>query len=131
MLAVAISTVFRSAMNGVSAKQDVAEEPIPLAIHIPALPARGGTDLVARLFTPLGWQVTANQLPLDQAFPDWGDSAYVDLRLTASTITLAAALKMSCCRCSTTPSTTGSAQTKLTSCCGPATAGWAATPSAS
>jgi len=101
MLAVAISTVFRSAMNGVSAKQDVAEEPIPLAIHIPALPARGGTDLVARLFTPLGWQVTANQLPLDQAFPDWGDSAYVDLRLTASTITLAAALKMSCCRCST------------------------------
>jgi 3' terminal RNA ribose 2'-O-methyltransferase Hen1 len=93
MLAVAISTVFRSAMNGVSAKQDLAEEPIPLAIHIPALPARGGTDLVARLFTPLGWQVTANQLPLDPAFPDWGDSAYVDLRLTASTITLAAALK--------------------------------------
>jgi 3' terminal RNA ribose 2'-O-methyltransferase Hen1 len=84
MLAVAISTVFRSTMNGVSAKQDLAEEPIPLAIHIPALPARGGTDLVASLFTPLGWQVTANQLPLDPAFPDWGDSAYVDLRCARS-----------------------------------------------
>jgi 3' terminal RNA ribose 2'-O-methyltransferase Hen1 len=93
MLAVAISTVFKSAMNGVSAKQHLAEAPIPLDIRIPALPSRGGTDLVERLFTPLGWQVRATTLPLDPAFPDWGDSHYVDVKLTASTLTLAAALK--------------------------------------
>ena len=92
MLAVAISTVFRSAMNGVSAKQDLADQPIPLDIHIPALPARGGTGLVARLFTPLCWQVTATSLPLDPTVPDWGDSPYVTLQLSA-TIKLADALK--------------------------------------
>ena len=69
MLAVAISTVLKSAMNGVSAEKDLADQPIPLEIHISALPARGGTDLVTRLFTPLGWQVTATTLPLDPAFP--------------------------------------------------------------
>ena len=92
MLAVAISTVFRSAMNGVSAKQDLADRPIPLDIHLPALPARGGTDLVARLFTPLGWQLSATNVPLDPVFPDWGDSPYVELHLSA-TIKLADALK--------------------------------------
>jgi 3' terminal RNA ribose 2'-O-methyltransferase Hen1 len=93
MLAVAISTVFRSAMNGVSPKQELADRPIPLVIHTPALPVRGETDLVARLFAPLGWHVETTVLPLDPTFPDWGDSHYVDLRLTASTITLSAALK--------------------------------------
>lgn len=93
LLAVAISTVFRSAMNGVSAKQELADQPIPLQIHIPVLPARGGTDLVARLFTPLGWQVSATTLPLDPAFPDWGDSPYVSLHLSSATVRLADALK--------------------------------------
>jgi 3' terminal RNA ribose 2'-O-methyltransferase Hen1 len=93
MLAVAISTVFKSAMNGVSAKQDLADQPIPLAVHIPVLPVRGENDLVARLFAPLDWHVAATALPLDPTFADWGDSHYVDARLTASTITLSAALK--------------------------------------
>ena len=34
----------------------------------------------------------------------------------------------SCCRCSTTPSTTGRAPTRSTSCCAPAAAGWPAHP---
>ena len=33
-----------------------------------------------------------------------------------------------CCRCSTTPSTTGSPRTRSTSCCGPARAGWPSHP---
>jgi 3' terminal RNA ribose 2'-O-methyltransferase Hen1 len=30
----------------------------------------------------LGWRVEATPVPLDETFPDWGDSRYVDLRLT-------------------------------------------------
>ena len=90
MLAVAIGTVFKTAMNGTSPLQELADSPIPLRIHIPAL--RGGVDLVTRLFEPLGWQVEATPVPLDPQVPDWGDSPYVDLRLTG-TVRLSDALK--------------------------------------
>ncbi|MEV4318740.1 3' terminal RNA ribose 2'-O-methyltransferase Hen1 [Actinocrispum sp. NPDC049592] len=92
MLAVALGTVFRTAMNGISGRQELADEAIPLAIHVPALPARGGTDLVTRMFEPLGWDVRATTVPLDPAFPDWGDAPYVDLHLTG-TMRLSAALR--------------------------------------
>ena len=44
--------------------------------------ARGGPELVRRLFEPLGWTVTAEPVALDTEFPEWGDSRYVRLRLT-------------------------------------------------
>lgn len=54
----------------------------PLRIEIPALPARGGPELVHRLFDPLGWDlVRAEPVPLDEQFPEWGDSRYVRLVL--------------------------------------------------
>jgi 3' terminal RNA ribose 2'-O-methyltransferase Hen1 len=43
------------------------------------------------LFEPLGWSVAATAVPLDDTFPAWGDSPYVDLRL-AGTLRLAEAL---------------------------------------
>lgn len=93
MLAVAIGSVFRTAMNGIAGSyQDLADEAIPLQVHVPALPARGGADLVTRLFEPLGWDVEATSLPLDPAFPEWGRSPYVDLKLTG-TLRLAEALR--------------------------------------
>jgi 3' terminal RNA ribose 2'-O-methyltransferase Hen1 len=92
MLAVAISRVFRTAMTGrCDSRPDLAAGPLPLELHVPALPCRGGPELARRLFTPLGWAVDATAVPLDEAFPDWGPSRYVDLRLTA-TIRLADAL---------------------------------------
>ncbi len=33
------------------------------------------------MFGPLGWTVEADAIPLDDAFPQWGDSRYVRLRL--------------------------------------------------
>lgn len=92
MLAVAIGSVFRTAMTGVSARQDLADMAIPLRIHIPAVPARGGAALVHRLFEPLGWQVEADVVPLDVHFDEWGASPYVDLTLTG-TLRLADALR--------------------------------------
>jgi 3' terminal RNA ribose 2'-O-methyltransferase Hen1 len=82
MLAVALAKVFRTAMAGrCDARPDLAAAPLPLEIHVPALPCRGGPDMAARLFGPLGWAVDARTIPLDDHFPEWGDSRYVDLRL--------------------------------------------------
>jgi 3' terminal RNA ribose 2'-O-methyltransferase Hen1 len=92
MFAVALGSVFRTAMAGVcKARPELAAQPIPLEIHLPAVPARGGPDLLTRLFAPLGWQVAATPIALDPALPDWGGSPYVDLRLTG-TLRLADAL---------------------------------------
>ncbi|NUS16489.1 MAG: 3' terminal RNA ribose 2'-O-methyltransferase Hen1, partial [Streptomyces sp.] len=82
LLAVALRTVFASALRG-DCRQlpERAAAPLPLRIEVPALPARGGPALVARLFEPLGWQVTAEPVPLDEGFPEWGESRYVRLVL--------------------------------------------------
>ncbi|CAL9557215.1 Ubiquinone biosynthesis O-methyltransferase, mitochondrial [Streptomyces sp. enrichment culture] len=94
LLAVALSGVFSSALRGVCrARPELPARPLPLRIEVPALPARGGPDLVRRLFEPLGWAVTADPVPLDTAFPEWGDSRYVRLVLESGALTLAEALR--------------------------------------
>src|SRR5215469_8152213 len=83
MLAVALARVFKTAMAGrCDARPELAASAIPLEVHVPVLPCRGGPDLAVELFCPLGWHVTAAPIPLDETFPDWGDSRYVDVRLT-------------------------------------------------
>ncbi|MER7476332.1 3' terminal RNA ribose 2'-O-methyltransferase Hen1 [Streptomyces sp. NPDC126510] len=94
LLAVALSSVFSSAMKGVcNARPELPGQARPLRVEVPALPARGGPDLVRKLFEPLGWTVTAEPVALDTEFPEWGDSRYVSLVLEADTLTLAEALR--------------------------------------
>ncbi|WP_031169095.1 3' terminal RNA ribose 2'-O-methyltransferase Hen1 [Streptomyces durhamensis] len=94
LLAVALSGVFSSALRGVcTARPERAATPLPLRIEVPALPARGGPELVRRLFEPLGWSVGAEPVPLDTEFPAWGDSRYVRLVLDSERLTLAEALR--------------------------------------
>ncbi|MGW3725174.1 3' terminal RNA ribose 2'-O-methyltransferase Hen1 [Streptomyces sp. NPDC000851] len=94
LLAVALSAVFSSAMRGVcNARPERAVQSLPLHIEVPALPARGGPDLVRRLFEPLGWAVDVEPVSLDVQFPGWGDSRYVRLLLESETLTLAEALR--------------------------------------
>lgn len=82
MVAVAMAKVFRTAMSGrCAARPELADRALPLEIHVPVLPARGGAVVVERLFTPLGWEVKASPIPLDATIPEWGDSRYVDLHL--------------------------------------------------
>lgn len=83
LLAVALSTVFKSALRGVcAARPERAAEPLPLRIEVPAVPARGGAELVRGLFGPLGWTtVDVRPVALDETFPAWGDSRYVQLVL--------------------------------------------------
>jgi 3' terminal RNA ribose 2'-O-methyltransferase Hen1 len=92
MLAVALGRIFRTAMSGrCDARPELAAGAIPLELHVPVLPCRGGPDLARKLFEPLGWAVEAVPVPLDETFPSWGDSRYVDLRLRG-TVRLADAL---------------------------------------
>ncbi|MFD9030021.1 3' terminal RNA ribose 2'-O-methyltransferase Hen1 [Streptomyces sp. NPDC059567] len=83
LLAVALATVFKSALHGAcKAMPERAAQPLPLRVEVPALPARGGAELVRKLFGPLGWDtVDAEPVVLDGAFPEWGDSRYVRLVL--------------------------------------------------
>ncbi|OUE17867.1 bifunctional 3-demethylubiquinone-9 3-methyltransferase/ 2-octaprenyl-6-hydroxy phenol methylase [Clavibacter michiganensis] len=93
MLAVALGQVFRTAMGGRSDTfPELAASALPLTVTVAALPARGGADLVRDLFAPLGWRVEATPVPLDPAYPAWGDSLYVDLVLTGE-VRLADALR--------------------------------------
>lgn len=83
-LSVAIGDVYRSAMAGRSKeRQELVDTAIPLEIVIPAVPSRGGERLIASLFEPLGYEVQANRLPLDEKFPEWGASSYYRLELRA------------------------------------------------
>ena len=90
LLAVALKSVFGTALAGrCAARPELAAAAIPLEIRAPALRCVGGAGLAARVFGPLGWDVRAEPVPLEPA--GWGDSAYVDLRLTG-TVRLADAL---------------------------------------
>lgn len=92
MMSMALSKVFRTAMTGrCDSRPELAAAPIPLEIHLPALPCRGGADLARRVFEPLGWKVHAAAAALDPEFPAWGESRYVDLQL-AGEVRLADAL---------------------------------------
>jgi 3' terminal RNA ribose 2'-O-methyltransferase Hen1 len=82
LLAVALGKAFASARRGASKERpELVDVRFPLEVHLPALSCRGGAEMAERFFAPLGWEVTATPVPLDPAFPDWGDSRYVDLRL--------------------------------------------------
>ncbi|MFI2708808.1 3' terminal RNA ribose 2'-O-methyltransferase Hen1 [Micromonospora sp. NPDC018662] len=92
LLSSALTKVFRSALRGESRdRPELAATGIPLTVRVPVLRCRGGAELAERVFAPLGWTVTAIPVPLDEAYPEWGDSRYVDLTLTG-TLRLADAL---------------------------------------
>ncbi|HTJ69355.1 MAG TPA: 3' terminal RNA ribose 2'-O-methyltransferase Hen1 [Actinospica sp.] len=81
LLAGAIGQVFRTAIRGTSKdRPELAAAALPLTLHLPVVPA--GEAFVTRLFEPLGWTVEAVPLPLDPAFPEWGESRYCDVTLT-------------------------------------------------
>jgi 3' terminal RNA ribose 2'-O-methyltransferase Hen1 len=84
-ISVALAKLFGTAMSGRSSeRQELAEMPIPLEVHVPALPCRGGDALLRRLFEPLGYEVRATAIPLDEQFPEWGNSPYMKTQLTTA-----------------------------------------------
>jgi 3' terminal RNA ribose 2'-O-methyltransferase Hen1 len=85
-LSVAIARVFGSALGGRCREHpELVETPLPLTTRLPVLPCRGGEAWLRRLFEPLGYQVEATRLPMDETFPEWGPSPYFDLSLAGET----------------------------------------------
>jgi 3' terminal RNA ribose 2'-O-methyltransferase Hen1 len=81
-LSVAMNKCFGTAMSGRSKERpELAASPLPLVARLPMVPCRGGESLLRRLFEPLGYDVTAIAVGLDGAFPEWGESRYLDVAL--------------------------------------------------
>ena len=86
-MSVAISQVLGSALNGrCKDRPELAATAIPLVARIDVLPVRGGEQFLRAVFEPLGYEVEAVRYPLDEQFPDWGESPYfsVTIRKTAT-----------------------------------------------
>jgi 3' terminal RNA ribose 2'-O-methyltransferase Hen1 len=80
---VALGQLFRTALAGECRdRPELVDRALPLEVHLPALPCRGGEPLLRSLFEPLGYRVEARPLPLDPRFADWGSSRYLDTTLT-------------------------------------------------
>ena len=84
-LSVAMADVFGTALAGNSKERpELPNAPLPFQVTFSALPCRGGELFLRKLFEPLGYQVTASRLALDGQFPDWGESAYFQVELSAT-----------------------------------------------
>ncbi len=84
-LSVAIARVLGSALKGESKERpDLVASPIPLEARIAVLSCPGGEGFLRRLFEPLGYNVVAEPQPLDTKFPEWGQSRYFRVTLSAT-----------------------------------------------
>lgn len=93
-LSVAMGRLMREAIAGRSKeRQSLADTAIPLEAVVSPLPVgrraawlrdETGTDLVTRLFAPLGYAVAFESIPMDPQRPDWGASPYATLKLIAT-----------------------------------------------
>lgn len=84
-MSVAISQVFGTAMGGrCKDRPELVTTPIPLTARLDVLPVRGGEEFLRRVFEPLGYAVEAVQHPLDEQFPEWGDSPYFSVTISGT-----------------------------------------------
>jgi 3' terminal RNA ribose 2'-O-methyltransferase Hen1 len=80
---VVLAKVFGTAMGGrCENRPELADSNIPLEVELPVVPCRGGEEILRRCFEPLGYDVEAAPLDLDDRFPDWGESRYLQVRLS-------------------------------------------------
>ncbi len=92
LVANAIAKCYGGAMNGhCKDRPELAQTAIPLETKIAIVSARGGEDMLCRLFAPLGYSIELEHHPLDEQFPEWGESRYFTLTLR-NTITISALL---------------------------------------
>ena len=83
-LTVAISHVFGTALAGNCTKRpELVETKLPLRAATEVVRARGGADVLRKLFEPLGYHVETTAIELDAKFPEWGESRYFRLTISA------------------------------------------------
>src|SRR5437660_1942138 len=85
-MSVAIAQVFGSALQGrCKDRPELANTPLPLSARIDVLPVRGGERFLRNVFEPLGYAVEAIRCPLDERFPEWGESPYFAVTIEKTT----------------------------------------------
>jgi len=83
-MSTAISKVLGTALSGrCKNRPELVDTPLPLEISISVLPVRGGEVFLRKLFEPLGYVVEAKRELLDDKFPEWGESHYFQVKLSA------------------------------------------------
>lgn len=83
LLSVVVGKVFGTAMTGrCDQRPELAETALVFEVEVPVLPIRGGEPVLRSLFEPLGYEIEATPIPLDDEFPAWGPSRYWSVRLT-------------------------------------------------
>jgi 3' terminal RNA ribose 2'-O-methyltransferase Hen1 len=85
-LSVAISQVYGSALQGrCNDRTELTTTPIPLLARMDVLPVRGGERFLRAVFEPLGYSVECERHPLEERFPEWGESPYFSVAVTKKT----------------------------------------------
>jgi 3' terminal RNA ribose 2'-O-methyltransferase Hen1 len=81
-LSTALVQVYRTAMGGrCKDRPELVETQIPLEAGLAVVPDASRGELLRRLFEPLGYEVTLEGHPLDERFPQWGESPYLTAAL--------------------------------------------------
>ena len=84
-MSTAISKVFGTAMAGTCKKKpELADAPLKLTAKVYALRDNGNEELAKKLFEPLGYTVSTDRKVLDEKFPEWGNSPYIDLTISGT-----------------------------------------------
>ena len=81
-LSTAIARIFGTAMSGrCDKRQALADTPLQLTATLTSLKDNGDDALAKELFAPLGYTVETERRVLDDRFPEWGVSPYIDLTI--------------------------------------------------
>ena len=84
-MSTAIVRIFGTAMNGrCDKRQELADTPLKLTAALYSLKDNGDTELAKELFEPLGYEVKTERTKLDDSFPEWGISPYIDLTISGT-----------------------------------------------
>lgn len=84
-MSTALSKVFGTAMSGTCRKKpDLVNEKLKLTARIYALRDNRNEMLAKLLFEPLGYEVKTERKLLDEKFPEWGVSPYIDLTISGN-----------------------------------------------
>jgi len=81
-LSVAIAKVFGTAMSGRADEyQALSDSPLDLQMAAAMLPCRSDPVMLNRVFEPLGYEISYETFDMDENFPGWGKSKYVNLTI--------------------------------------------------
>ena len=84
-MSTAIIRVFGTAMNGrCDKRQELADTPLKLTACLYSLKDNRDVQLAKEMFEPLGYEVRTERTQLDDRFPEWGVSPYIDLTVSGT-----------------------------------------------